>query len=1804
MASKARLKQIKEALGAKDFEKAYRSAKSILQFEAANYNALIFLGVACHNLEKWDECEAAYKEALQVDDSQPLAWQGLLVLYDKTNNHEQYLALSDRLCQTFEQSNNGDKLLQTLQKRLEIRQQQSSPLQTIEAWKDLASTGRWGAPLKRASHPRPSDMEIWEHVISLQTAFDDKTLAQEVDTRRSRLGADPLVILRIKVEREVIAQSQLDHYFEQWFESTTHASHEVDEQTMHQMHRQYFHRIYQKLKLLDDKESLQTKVSQEASFLVQRAICAEAFEFTIESMDYATWFEFPSTLLTTYIEQFPNACLVPTCRAILLLCQGTTDDTLAQAMEQLSVAADAKSDTQPLTQMVYTWLAVQRQEWHDAVAYGRRMLELQTQLATDLGRSFPKATAWGRLCVANALRAQGSDMYAQATDVYQSLLTDEPDNADAQLGLALIHSATDALDQARVLLENLTKNQPTHHRALAELAWVRFQQSDVTSAKTLIDQALDLVTVPDALYVYRLGRIYWAMGDQFRTDKAFAFTCFLRAAKHDPRMGAAFTWLGHYYSQVSRTPKPAAKCYQRAVLLDATNIPAAKYLVQFYFEHGEGVHAKNVLQTVLEVRPREAWAWQRLGFYHLQARAWSDATQAFQQALKLDSQNSTNWKGLGEAYFHDGRYVAAAKAFQRLLDVDPDSVLTLYSIGRVHAKMGTFQEALAHYQRAWEALHRLTAWQQLPYIPVVLAAYIEAHLGLANEYSYLGYYGRARHQCNYGLTLVDQLLMLPGTAHARCAGNLLFRLCQLYQKVLGNCQTLPMATIGAIVTQLQPKLDLAQVHTLEKPLLEAFMADPQTFAIPTEWLGTPPTTVSQSAVTLCALALMALRYQLAMAQPDSIDPAVRATVLYDLATTYYLCLLFTCESTTATVHNPLNDGQNPWLIEAIRLGKEAALAQPYHVGYWNALGCMTVWVDPEFAQHAFVRALDLNDKNATVWANLGYLYLIHDDLELANRAFTQAQTANPECMTSWLGQGLVAQHLTQPQEAQDLFQHTLYLSHGSHAESNWLFASQYFLARHQRSKGHRDNTTEMLTLAVFAMRKYVAQRPTDPCGHNLLGILLEECQQYAGAVQSLGTAVELVPTSGKLSLAVADDGLASVPLDCVVAANYARLLNAVDDYPAAQQVYQSVIAKLDMDLAVHRDLSRYNVCHFLGLGLAQYFNHDLEASLHTFGQALALAEADVELYQDTSVLLAQVLWALGTPEHCTLAKEQLLASIAMASTVAESTPDTAGVVPVANVNVLAALAALGIRESDDAVLAATLSEMAKFTSEQDTHQLLPFLTSRLGLLQEHSSAVRRAIATAVHVWPTRGALWTALADAGRLQANQLGSLTFDSWAMLHQAAQAGLHGSVTQDCAHIAAHAYMTLAAVAQSAPSPNGTEYAQVWICLYSAKGAAQKAVNLAPWDPQAWLRLCQVDLSEALLLVRLDPTTKRVTPSRLDGVLATLEWLSSCPSPRVAPGTSTVWNALSQGPRAQADWVQLLRALALLLKGLAVQNDASAAMTQLVTLSYQTAEALAVRPPTDGGGTTPPLLCAAAYLHMAHCLAIHGDLGNAAASYQAVIDFGQQEGTLTDKLHPLLVTALVELASLHSRQGDYNAACRALQQVLALARAHHQPALAQYGHTQLRHLALVFQQPPPASPPADGQAAAPFAIGLDTLFSSLAEHQAGRMELAKAHLTPSPASAEVADTETGGDAVLNGDAFAVSMSTPFAKAYLTLWLGTADEFGPHSLERPTPSLQPALAHLRRALAPMWLRSLLGPSAIAGAPRRSPEPSTPTAEL
>lgn len=66
--------------------------------------------------------------------------------------------------------------------------------------------------------------------------------------------------------------------------------------------------------------------------------------------------------------------------------------------------------------------------------------------------------------------------------------------------------------------------------------------------------------------------------------------------------------------------------------------------------------------------------------------------------------------------------------------------------------------------------------------------------------------------------------------------------------------------------------------------------------------------------------------------------------------------------------------------------------------------CITDCPNYARAQHSFIKAIIAESNSAVAWTNLGILYLLMDDVKLANKAFGEGQRSDPNYVNSWLGQ--------------------------------------------------------------------------------------------------------------------------------------------------------------------------------------------------------------------------------------------------------------------------------------------------------------------------------------------------------------------------------------------------------------------------------------------------------------------------------------------------------------------------------------------------------------------------------------------------------------------------------------------------------------------------------------------------------------------------------------------------------------------------------------------------------------------------------
>ena len=73
--SQKSLKDAKDLLNQKEYEKAVDVCKEILMWNSANYNAYVFMGLALQNLQNYIESEKAYLKAVELEKGSILAYQ-------------------------------------------------------------------------------------------------------------------------------------------------------------------------------------------------------------------------------------------------------------------------------------------------------------------------------------------------------------------------------------------------------------------------------------------------------------------------------------------------------------------------------------------------------------------------------------------------------------------------------------------------------------------------------------------------------------------------------------------------------------------------------------------------------------------------------------------------------------------------------------------------------------------------------------------------------------------------------------------------------------------------------------------------------------------------------------------------------------------------------------------------------------------------------------------------------------------------------------------------------------------------------------------------------------------------------------------------------------------------------------------------------------------------------------------------------------------------------------------------------------------------------------------------------------------------------------------------------------------------------------------------------------------------------------------------------------------------------------------------------------------------------------------------
>ncbi|PUZ40261.1 hypothetical protein GQ55_9G410100 [Panicum hallii var. hallii] len=242
-----------------------------------------------------------------------------------------------------------------------------------------------------------------------------------------------------------------------------------------------------------------------------------------------------------------------------------------------------------------------------------------------------------------------------------------------------------------------------------------------TAAEANLRRQLEQTLAADPsipLHHYDLGVFLWARaeaeqegdGDEARRLRAAAAEHFLAAAKLNPNDGVPFRFLGNHYARGGDTQR-AAKCYQRAVALNADDAEAGEALCDLLDVEGKESLELAVCKEAAGKSPRAFWAFRRLGYLQVHQRKWSDAIQSLQHAIRGYPTCADLWEALGLAYHRLGMFTAAVKSYGRAIELDSSRVFALIESGNIQLMLGYFRKGVEQFRSALEmAPHNHSAY--------------------------------------------------------------------------------------------------------------------------------------------------------------------------------------------------------------------------------------------------------------------------------------------------------------------------------------------------------------------------------------------------------------------------------------------------------------------------------------------------------------------------------------------------------------------------------------------------------------------------------------------------------------------------------------------------------------------------------------------------------------------------------------------------------------------------------------------------------------------------------------------------------------------------------------------------------------------------------------------------------------------------------------------------------------------------------------------------------------------------------------
>ncbi len=285
----------------------------------------------------------------------------------------------------------------------------------------------------------------------------------------------------------------------------------------------------------------------------------------------------------------------------------------------------------------------------------------------------------------------------QLDDAYQSRLRClelQPEDADHWIQLAHLQRKRGDFEGMASSLEEAASRDPDHGEIYLLRAERAAEAGDWAQAMELCAEARRRDPTRHTATSWSLqGFMYRRMG---RREEARA--AFKQAYAADPRNAGALYGLA---LAANRAGDP-----QRVIEL-VSQIPRGEtqwalsrsLLAQAYLRLDRDAEALQVMQSLVEMLPTQAWAHGNLGNVCYQLGRRDEAVASYRQAIALDPKYAIGHYNLGSALEEHGAFDEAAEHLRAALDVDPTLHPAEFALAQIEARTGRIDECLARLKR-------------------------------------------------------------------------------------------------------------------------------------------------------------------------------------------------------------------------------------------------------------------------------------------------------------------------------------------------------------------------------------------------------------------------------------------------------------------------------------------------------------------------------------------------------------------------------------------------------------------------------------------------------------------------------------------------------------------------------------------------------------------------------------------------------------------------------------------------------------------------------------------------------------------------------------------------------------------------------------------------------------------------------------------------------------------------------------------------------------------------------------------------